>query len=370
MAYGLIRVRNLHSNQIAKVDVHNARRYEEVGETLPENIKSNGYAAKFGQNEHTNSTGCETIQEAINKRITEAEVKLKSNSVVAQEIVVSASKEFFEKMYQQNQAIEEFQRDRECIINHLKKNPADKPTGVDKYFLTNGEIVEKVDKMASAGEKGENIYRVCSNNAKTEIYLKNIGGNKEKLNINTEKKDASEFLRQCVNDFIGKKYGNENIVSTSLHFDETNPHAHVIIVPIVKKEVKWKNRNGEGTKVENRLCARDYCGKVNLRKLQQEFYEFCKPIGQKIGVEFYRGTLAEEQKKIYTQKTDHSIGELRIKITEATNELEKMKLTEELSKLQKEFNQKTNEFNEKREKHEKKNHGVNWQKGFNNDKGF
>ena len=50
----------------------------------------------------------------------------------------------------------------------------------------------------------------------------------------------SKHFTNCVK-CLEKKHGTENIVAIAEHYDETNPHVHVIVVPIIKKEVRWKD---------------------------------------------------------------------------------------------------------------------------------
>jgi len=96
-----------------------------------------------------------------------------------------------------------------------------------------------------------------------------------------------------------------------MHFDEKTPHVHVLVVPIVEKEVRWKNKKREGQKMERRLCARDFTGHPDmLRQLQNDFYEHIVPFGQFTGVEFNRYTSAQEQVKVYNDRVDHRIDEV------------------------------------------------------------
>jgi hypothetical protein len=116
----------------------------------------------------------------------------------------------------------------------------------------------------------------------------------------------SKYFAICIK-FLEKKHGKENIVSIAEHYDETNPHMHVIVVPIIRKEVRWKRSKGdgyiEGKKVENRLCARDFTGNRDmLRKLQDDFFELCFPYGKECGLTLERGTKVEFQTKKYVKK--------------------------------------------------------------------
>ncbi len=111
--------------------------------------------------------------------------------------------------------------------------------------------------------------------------------------------------------FLGGKYGPENIACVAFHFDESTPHAHVICIPVVTKEHRWKNRNGEGVQVKASLSGSDFIdGKDTLIKLQDDFHEYaCQ--WDRNGATIFRGLKAEETKKQYTEKTNHLLGDLR-----------------------------------------------------------
>lgn len=83
-----------------------------------------------------------------------------------------------------------------------------------------------------------------------------------------------EFFEECVN-FIANKFGRENIISAIVHMDETNPHMHLNIVPIV---------NGK-------LCSKDLYDKRKLSKLQTEIWA---AVGQKYGLQ--RGKEGSQRK--------------------------------------------------------------------------
>jgi hypothetical protein len=125
--------------------------------------------------------------------------------------------------------------------------------------------------------------------------------------------------------WLERHHGKGSVVATFEHLDESNPHAHFIVVPIKEKEIRWKNNKGEGKRIEKRLNTRDFTGgRDKLRNLQNEYHKYLKnEYENKMGVTFYRGTLVEHQKKEYIRKTDHKIGEMRAKLSDLTNERDK-----------------------------------------------
>lgn len=74
-----------------------------------------------------------------------------------------------------------------------------------------------------------------------------------------------QFFYDCT-EFFADKYGRENIISSVVHVDETTPHLHLNIVPIV---------NGK-------LCSKDLYDKKKLSILQTQFHE---AVGKKYGLQ-------------------------------------------------------------------------------------
>jgi hypothetical protein len=90
--------------------------------------------------------------------------------------------------------------------------------------------------------------------------------------------EQRNFFMDCT-EFFANKYGKENIISAVVHMDETTPHLHLNIVPIV---------NGK-------LCSKDLFDKTKLSILQTEFYE---KVGKKWGLE--RGKEGSQTKHLST----------------------------------------------------------------------
>jgi len=140
--------------------------------------------------------------------------------------------------------------------------------------------------------------------------------------------DTHGYLSKCM-DFIGDRYGWKNMLSWHMHFDESTPHVHVLIVPIREKTVKWKNQNGEGEKKEKRLCARDITGHPDkLRQMHDDFYRVIRPMGVIAGAEFEPRISVEEQTKEYSRKTDYRIAEIKRIAEQARLEVDAAKRVE------------------------------------------
>lgn len=132
--------------------------------------------------------------------------------------------------------------------------------------------------------------------------------------------------------FIVDKHGAENIIQTSYHYDESNPHAHIVVVPIDKKIIKWKNKNGAGEKEKYYLNARDITGgREKMRKLQDDFFKHCEsPFVRVEG--FKRGVSAETSKKKYEQQTNAELGKIRNEIHLLREAIEQNKITADKAK--------------------------------------
>ncbi|WP_251622782.1 MobV family relaxase [Odoribacter lunatus] len=98
--------------------------------------------------------------------------------------------------------------------------------------------------------------------------------------------DNLEWLRET--------FGKENIVSAVLHMDETTPHIHATLVPIVTGErrkakvaqqqngkKKYKKKNPGNT----RLCADDVMNRIKLKQYQDSYAAKMQDYGLERGIE-------------------------------------------------------------------------------------
>lgn len=163
--------------------------------------------------------------------------------------------------------------------------------------------------------------------------------------------------------WLEDRHGKNSIVASYEHLDESNPHVHFIVVPLKTKEVKWKNQKGEGVRIETRINTRDYTGgRDKLRDLQNDYFEHLTERydgGKKMGIQFYRGTLVEHQHKVYTQETDHKIGELRKELSKTDDSLKRLKLELLIEEKRKEQLEAEKEFKTNQSRHNSYNR-KNW----------
>lgn len=163
-------------------------------------------------------------------------------------------------------------------------------------------------------------------------------------------------------DWMNKKHGENSVVAKYVHRDETNPHVHFIVVPTIEKKVNWKNRNGEGTRIEKRLDTKKYTGgRKILRGLQDDYFKELKDNWEKkLGVPFYRGTLKENQTKEYIEKTSVEILRLKEKLSSQMTLLQKKTL--ELQILQKEVLLSQKEVENQKLIESKRSNSEKWKK--------
>lgn len=87
-----------------------------------------------------------------------------------------------------------------------------------------------------------------------------------------------EFFWDCAMCFA-ERYGEENIISAIVHMDETNPHMHLNLIPVL----------------DGRLCSKQLFDRKALRELQTHFHE---KVGKKWGLQ--RGKIGSKAEHLDT----------------------------------------------------------------------
>ena len=176
------------------------------------------------------------------------------------------------------------------------------------------KYLEKIEKIIKENRtKGKVIRKdailMCENviSASPEFFLGMDQSEKEKYF-----KYAYEFLKD--------RYGEKNIISATVHFDETTPHMHFNFVPITS---------------DGKLSARDLITRIELKKIQNELPRFL----QSKGFNIKRGHEHSEAK--HMQPEDYKKQQIQ-ELKELENKLEYVK------KLFKGFEKSLNSFNEYR----------------------
>lgn len=89
-------------------------------------------------------------------------------------------------------------------------------------------------------------------------------------------KKIQGFVKAC-GDFLSETYGRDNIVSASLHLDETTPHITAIVTPITESKLK------SGKEIK-RLGAKKWLdGRDKMSQMQDKFADSCKHLGLERG---------------------------------------------------------------------------------------
>ncbi|ENY8769442.1 MobV family relaxase [Clostridioides difficile] len=159
------------------------------------------------------------------------------------------------------------------------------------------KYLEKVEKIIKENRtKGKVIRKdailMCENviSASPEFFLGMEQSEKEKYF-----KYAYEFLKD--------RYGEKNIISATVHFDETTPHMHFNFVPIT---------------ADGKLSARDLITRIELKKIQNELPRFL----QSKGFNIKRGQEHSEAK--HMQPEDYKKQQIQ-ELKELENKLEHVK---------------------------------------------
>ena len=139
-------------------------------------------------------------------------------------------------------------------------------------------------------ELGFNYYKEDSKNAPYSCVDIIVGGDHDRMcaidhnfmNIISWAEDNYKFF--C------KKFGEENIISFSVHLDETTPHAHVLAIPTAIKKQRGRVKSGEQRKVKEVVSFKAHFGdlsKANSRKaaFQKWHDDYYQAVGKKWGFE-------------------------------------------------------------------------------------
>lgn len=179
------------------------------------------------------------------------------------------------------------------------------------------------------------------------------------------KEDLSKWANETL-EWAQKQWGKENVVCAILHVDETTPHIHMIVVPIVtgqSRRTKYmqsidktaKKYNIDHTKL--RLCMNEV---YTRGKLYAYHDNYAMEVGSKYGLE--RGIMAEPgSKKNHTESIEHNrmlaaqAAELQKLIEELTSDYDskKTEIQEDIQQLQGQANTLSSAVeNEERKKKE------------------
>ena len=94
--------------------------------------------------------------------------------------------------------------------------------------------------------------------------------------VGKDKDDIGAFFFECT-EFFAERYGRENIISAVVHLDETTPHMHLNLMPVL----------------DGRLCAKQLFDRKELRSIQTDLHN---DVGKHWGLE--RGKERSEERRV------------------------------------------------------------------------
>lgn len=138
--------------------------------------------------------------------------------------------------------------------------------------------------------------------------------------------------------YLAATFGKENIVSADLHLDETSPHIHATLVPIVTTERKRKKQEERATKryrtksvSRPRLCADEVMSRIKLKEYQNPYAEAMAKYGLRRGID------GSEARHVDTTQFYREVKAMTDTLKADVTELQKRKATaqEELNRAKK-----------------------------------
>jgi len=173
------------------------------------------------------------------------------------------------------------------------------PNAAQELKILNSRITGTADPAADVQTRFEQVGIEPRRGAVVAIDVF-ISASPEHFKSNHPNDPNWKAFQKRAMDFLQQEYGADNVVHAIAHHDETSPHLHAIVTPIISKTIKV-GRKIKTDRVENRLCARDWLGgdRTTLSKLQTRFADYVKDLGLNRGIE---GSQADhtEVKQFYT----------------------------------------------------------------------
>ena len=133
------------------------------------------------------------------------------------------------------------------------------------------------------------LKRKIASNQVRAIRILLTGTHEDMVQIEKEGR-LDEWCQDNI-DWLRKTYGTDNVVSVVLHMDESTPHLHATVVPIVHTERQRKKKEQEVKRTYRkktpapRLCADDIMSRANLKRYQNTYAEAMQKYGLQRGIE-------------------------------------------------------------------------------------
>lgn len=214
-----------------------------------------------------------------------------------------------------------------CRIDKIKASGV---TGIQIHDRREKNGISHTNKDIDWNKTNENInlleqpekFRTVVSNRIAELNLERmrcdatvmcqalITSEKEFFNEMNQQEKLVFFEKSLV--FIKERYGEKNLVSATIHYDERTPHMHVNFVPVTK---------------DGRLSAKDLFSPKSLRVLQDDYNRYVR----EQGYDLERGDIGSKRKhlKVEEYKIETKYHELK----EKEKEIEKLERTDTISEL-------------------------------------
>lgn len=124
--------------------------------------------------------------------------------------------------------------------------------------------------------------------------------------------EQDRFFKQSY-DFLKDRYGEKNVVASTIHYDEKTPHMHCYIVPVTE---------------DGRLSAKDIFTRTELRELQNDYHRNMK----ENGFDLERGVSADGKRK-HVEMQEFKIQTKYDQLKEKAAELEKLESIDKSANL-------------------------------------
>ena len=186
------------------------------------------------------------------------------------------------------------------------------------------------------------LKRKIGKNQVQAIRILLTGTHEDMMQIEKEGR-LNEWCQDNI-DWLRKTYGADNVVSVVLHMDESTPHLHATVIPIVETERKRKKKEEEVKRTYRkkapapRLCADDVMSRAKLKNYQNTYADAM----QKYGLQ--RGVDGSEAQHISTHEYYRSLMLQGKSLQEDVNELLKRKEQEEKALAKVKAEKKTEEL--------------------------
>ena len=186
------------------------------------------------------------------------------------------------------------------------------------------------------------LKRKIGKNQVQAIRILLTGTHEDMMQIEKEGR-LNEWCQDNI-DWLHKTYGTDNVVSVVLHMDESTPHLHATVIPIVQTERKRKKKEEDVKRIYRkkapapRLCADEVMSRTRLKSYQNTYAAAMQKYGLQRGIdgseaqhisthEYYRNlmlqgkNLQEDVDELLKQKEQEEKALAKVKAEKKTEEL-------------------------------------------------